>query len=68
MKSHNHTIAGVLRGASLREMDQNKITIETGFEFHQEKLSETKTHRILEEVCSEIAGRKITVSILLKQK
>jgi len=68
MKSHNHTIAGVLRGASLREMDQNKITIETGFKFHQEKLSETKTHRILEEVCSEIAGRKITVSILLKQK
>ncbi|OGH05225.1 MAG: DNA polymerase III, subunit gamma and tau [Candidatus Levybacteria bacterium RBG_16_35_11] len=68
MKGHNHTIAGVLRGANLHDMEKKMVTIETGYKFHKEKLSELKTLQALEEVCSQIAGKKMAVSIILKQK
>jgi len=68
MKSHNHTIAGVLRGAHLQSINDGQIVIETGFKFHKEKLSETKTFRVLEEVCSQIAGKEMSVSVILKEK
>jgi DNA polymerase-3 subunit gamma/tau len=68
MKAHNHTIAGVLRGATLQEMTPGKMTIETGFKFHKEKLTETKTLRLLEDVCSQIAGQQITIAVVLREK
>jgi DNA polymerase III subunit gamma/tau len=68
MKSHNHTLAGVLRGAHLQSIENGEIVVETGFNFHKEKLTESKTLRVLEEVCSQIAGKNMSVSVILKEK
>ncbi|MFH1186931.1 MAG: DNA polymerase III subunit gamma/tau [Candidatus Levyibacteriota bacterium] len=66
VKTHNHSIAGVLRGGSLKSWEDGKVIIETNFKFHKEKLDEAK--EILEEACEEISGKKANVSILLKDK
>jgi DNA polymerase III subunit gamma/tau len=66
MKEHNHTIAGVLRGAFLQSMDNNEVIIETSFKFHKEKLTEDKTLRALQDVCSRVAGKQMSVSVILK--
>lgn len=66
VKSYNHSIAGVLRGCSLKSYDNKKIVIETGYKFHKERLEEKKTREIIEKVCEEIAGKKINVSVEMK--
>jgi len=67
VKSHNHSIAGVLRGCTLKSYDNTKIVIETGYKFHKERLEENNNLAILKKVCSEIAGNKIEVSVVLKE-
>ena len=66
VKSYNHSIAGVLRGCSLKSYDNKRIVIETGFKFHKERLEENNNLAILKKVCSEIAGKQISVSVILK--
>ena len=66
VKVHNHSIAGVLRGCSIKSFEGGKLTIETGFKFHKEKLEEAKTMQILEDVMQEITGGKANVSVLLR--
>lgn len=68
VKIYNHSIAGVLRGGSLKSWGDKEITIETGFKFHKEKLEEIKTKAIIEKACEEITGKKTKVLILLKEK
>ena len=66
VKPHNHSIAGVLRGCSIKSYDDGKLTIETGFKFHKERLEDGKTRKILEEVMQEITGDKANVFVLLR--
>jgi DNA polymerase-3 subunit gamma/tau len=66
VKIYNHSIAGVLRGCSLKSYDKDKLIIEAGFKFHKERLEEEKTRAIIEKVCEEIAGKQISVSVVLK--
>ena len=66
VKLQNHSIAGVLRGCSLKNYDGKKFVIEAKFKFHKEKLDETKTKILLEKILQEIEGKKIGVSILLR--
>ena len=68
VKIYNHSIAGVLRGGSLKSWDNNEVVIETGFKFHKEKLEEIKSKTIIEKACEEITGKKTKVLILLKDK
>ncbi|MBI2074808.1 MAG: DNA polymerase III subunit gamma/tau [Candidatus Levybacteria bacterium] len=66
VKTHNHSIAGVLRGCSLKSYNGKELVIETAYKFHKEKLDETKTKTILEKASEEIAGNKVQVFVLLK--
>lgn len=68
MKQHNHTLAGVMRGCRIRSFDREALIIETKFAFHKERLSEAKTQQALEEVCAQITGKKILVSVELSGK
>ncbi|PJA00212.1 MAG: hypothetical protein COX78_00835, partial [Candidatus Levybacteria bacterium CG_4_10_14_0_2_um_filter_35_8] len=65
---NNHSVAGVLRGVSLKSWEKDKVIIETRFKFHKEKLEETKARLLIEKVCEEISGGKTSVSIQLKEK
>ncbi|MBI2049404.1 DNA polymerase III subunit gamma/tau [Candidatus Roizmanbacteria bacterium] len=66
VKTHNHSIAGVLRGCRIISYDKDKLVIEAGFKFHKERLEDPKTRGIVEDSVSEIAGRKVKVSVTLK--
>jgi DNA polymerase-3 subunit gamma/tau len=66
VKVHNHSIAGVLRGCSIKSFDGGKLTIETGFKFHKERLEDEKTRKIVEEVAGEITGDKVSFFVLLR--
>ena len=68
VKTYNHSIAGVLRGCKIASYDKNSLIIETNFKFHKDKLSEPKTHEILEKVCREITKKDIDILVKLKEK
>lgn len=67
MKTHNHTIAGVLRGCGISSFDKETLIIETAYKFHQEKLADTKIKILLESTCKELVGKPVAVTIMLKQ-
>ncbi len=66
VNKHNHSVAGVLRGCSLKSYDGESLIIEANFKFHKDKLSERKTLEVLEEACKEITKKNIKVEVLLK--
>ncbi|MFH1833327.1 MAG: DNA polymerase III subunit gamma/tau [Candidatus Levyibacteriota bacterium] len=68
VKPYNHSVAGVLRGCTLKSFDGKNLAIEAGYKFHKERLEERKTRDIIEKVCKQIIGSPIDVSISLKQK
>ncbi len=66
VKPYNHSVAGVLRGCFLKSYEDKKLTIETSYKFHKERLEEAKTRRIIEDVASEITGNKVSVYVSLR--
>jgi DNA polymerase-3 subunit gamma/tau len=66
MKQHNHTIAGVLRGCSIKSYDQKTLVILAGYKFHKERLDDIKTRAALIEVCKILTGNEIAVEVELK--
>jgi DNA polymerase-3 subunit gamma/tau len=65
VKLENHLIAGVLRGCSAEEVQNNKLSIIAKSKFHQEKLQEAKTLKLLEECAEKVFGKKLNIKIIL---
>jgi DNA polymerase III gamma/tau subunit len=68
VKTYNHSVAGVLRGCTIKSYDSKTLLLETNFKFHKDKLSERKTQEILEESCREVTKKKIKIEIILKTR
>jgi len=66
VKPHNQSVAGVLRGCSIKSYTDKKLTIETSYKFHKERLEDEKTRKIIEEVAGEITGDKVSFFVLLR--
>ena len=66
VKAYNHSIAGVLRGCSIKSYDGKSLIIEAKFKFHRDKLSEKKTQEIVIEACKNITKKNVKVEVLLK--
>ncbi|MEK7450329.1 MAG: hypothetical protein AAB662_00110, partial [Patescibacteria group bacterium] len=66
VRPYNHSVAGVLRGCSLKDYNEDKLVIETKFKFHKERLDERKVRDILEKASEDITGKKVEVSVILK--
>ncbi len=66
VKSHNHSIAGVLRGCSA-EIDGDKVVITAKYKFHKEKLEDRETMEVLEKVSTALIGKKAQVSVILSK-
>lgn len=66
VKPYNHSVAGVLRGCSIKSYTDKRLTIETSYKFHKERLEEGKTRKIIEEVAGEITGDKVSFFVLLR--
>lgn len=65
VKAENHLIAGVLRGCSAEEIQNNKVKIIAKSKFHRDKLQEAKTLKLLEDAADKITGEKLNIQIIL---
>ncbi|MDO8657458.1 MAG: DNA polymerase III subunit gamma/tau [Candidatus Levybacteria bacterium] len=68
VKTHNHSIAGILRGCSLKTFDEKELIIEAKYKFHKERLDDKKAMEVLEKVVEEITGKEVKIKVLLKEK
>jgi len=66
VKTKNHSVAGVLRGCSLKSYDGKKLAIEAKFKFHKEKLEDRKVREIIQDALKEITGKETLVTFVLK--
>lgn len=66
MKEHNHMIAGVLRSCRIHSYDRQTIVIEALSSFHKERLDEAKTHTVLQQICTQLVGNPIEVTVQLR--
>lgn len=67
VRSFNHSVAGVLRGCSIKSVGDGQIVFETAYKFHKEKLLEAKTFDVLSKTIKEVTGKDYQVMIELKQ-
>jgi DNA polymerase-3 subunit gamma/tau len=66
VKNYNHTIAGVLRGCSIRSYDKKTLIIQTSYKFHKERLSKLETLEALEKASKLLTGKDVQVVVELK--
>jgi len=67
VKTYNHSIAGVLRGCSIKSYDGKILLLQTNFKFHKEKLSEIKTKEILNNACKEVTKKDVKIEVVLRE-
>lgn len=65
VKKSNVSIAGVLRGCSLKSYDEKEFIIQTNYEFHKDRLMEKKARELLTQVVKEVSGKDVKVTVLL---
>ncbi|OGH11323.1 MAG: DNA polymerase III, subunit gamma and tau [Candidatus Levybacteria bacterium RIFCSPLOWO2_01_FULL_36_13] len=65
VKVHNHLIAGVLRSCEI-EQTNGSMQIIAISKFHKEKLEESKTFKILQDVAEALVGKKVKLDIILR--
>lgn len=68
LKPLNHSMAGVLRSARPKSVEHGIVTIEAFYQFHKDKLSESKTKDVLIQVLKKLFGEKVKVEIVLGKK
>jgi len=66
VKAYNHSVAGVLRGCSIKSYDGKILLLQANFKFHKDKLGERKTQEILREACKEITKKNVKIEVVLK--
>src|SRR3989338_2149129 len=68
VKRDNHSLAGILRGCKLSEINNGNVQFETKYKFHKDKLTEAKASSILDMRASEILKEKVHVVVNLTNK
>jgi len=68
LKPFNHSVAGVLRSARPKSVSGGIVTIEAFYQFHKDKLSESKTKDVLIAVLKKLFGEKVKVDVVLGKK
>lgn len=68
VKAYNHSVAGVLRGCSIKSYDAKTLLLQTNFKFHKDKLSEIKTQDLLNKACQEVTKKNVRIEVVLKAR
>lgn len=68
MKIYNHTVAGVLRGCTIKNFDKQQLIIETAYKFHKERLDEMRNREALAKVCKMLIGKEVKIEVELKKE
>lgn len=61
------SIAGLLNSAKPLSFEDNKIKLGVYYQFHKDKLEETKTKKILEDIALNIFGKDIRIECCLAE-
>ena len=67
MKKYNHTVAGVLRGCTIKSYAEQKLIIQTSYKFHKERLDDMKNHDSLMKVSKLLTGKDIQIEVELRK-
>jgi DNA polymerase III subunit gamma/tau len=67
MKKYNHTVAGVLRGCTVKSYADQKLVIQTAYKFHKERLDDMKNHESLVKISKLLTGKDVAITVELKK-
>ncbi len=67
MKQYNHTVAGVLRGCTIKSYADQQLIIQTSYKFHKERLDDMKNHESLMKVSKLLTGKDIAITVELRK-
>ncbi len=61
------SIAGLLNSAKLLGFEDNRIKLGVYYQFHKDKLEETKTKKMLEDIALSIFGKEVRIECCLEE-
>lgn len=61
----NHSVSAFLRMGKPVKIDKEKLSIAFKFNFHKERIAESKNKRLIEDAMKEIYGQKVLLSCIL---
>ena len=61
------SIAGLLNSAKPLSFEDNRIKLGVYYQFHKDKLEETKTKKMLEDIALNIFGREVIIECCLAE-
>ncbi len=67
MKQYNHTVAGLLRGCTIKSYSKNHLLIEAGYKFHKERLDDLKNREALLKIAKALTGNDMEIAVELKK-
>lgn len=67
MKTYNHTVAGVLRGCSIKSYEDQKLIITTAYKFHKERLDDLKNRESLLKISKLLTGKEVEIQVELRK-
>jgi DNA polymerase-3 subunit gamma/tau len=67
MKKYNHTVAGVLRGCTIKSYSDQNLIIQTAYKFHKERLDDMKTREALLKISKLLTGKDIQITVELRK-
>ena len=68
VKRDNHSIAGILRGCHLVEMNPGNVLFETKYKFHKDRLNDPKVATILDRRATELLREDTRIVVKLVEK
>ena len=68
IKEHNHTLNALLRDAKPEGIDGDQIVISVRFKFHHDKITEVKNRQVLEQIFSDVLGRKCFIKCQIQDR
>lgn len=61
------SVAGLLSSAKPLILDDNKLILSVYYKFHKDKLEETKTRKMLEDIALNVLGKDIRIECYLEK-
>jgi DNA polymerase III subunit gamma/tau len=68
MKKYNHTVAGVLRGCTIKSFAGQTLVIQTAYKFHKERLDDIKNRDSLLKIGKLLTGKAVQIEVELRNR
>ena len=68
LKTYNHSIVGVLRSCRPVSLVDGMLTIEAGYKFHAERISDAHVRDAIAKVIKDVMGQDLKIQTVLKKR